>query len=144
MGYLKMGDSVVVWGRLSRDASYREFENSGARVANFSVKYGISDKLYGDSGARKGKYMEVKAWGDMSDYARYLEAGDTVLVAGELTLDKKPDRDGNDRWYLNADFVTVQPTIQIEEDAGFTEEDPAPDEPLPSEFAEEDYPEVLR
>lgn len=143
MGYLKMGDSIAIWGRLNKDASYREFD-SGARVASFSLKYGTEEKLYGENGSKKGKYMDIKCWGDLSDYARYLEAGDTIFVAGQLKLDKKPDKNGNDRWYLNAEFVTVQPTVQAEEEPVFNEEDPAPEEPLPQEFQQDEFPEVLQ
>lgn len=149
MGYLKMGDSVEVWGRLSRDASFHEF-GSGAMVTSFSVKYAFDEKLYGDGNGRTAKFMDVKAWGReddraLCDYAACLEKGDRVTVRGTLTLDKKKDRDGNDRWYLNAEFIEVQQTVQIEDDgAVFSEEDPAPEEPLPREFSEEDYPEVLQ
>ena len=148
MGYLKSGDSVIVWGQLSKDAAFREFE-SGAMVASFSVKYGVEEKLYGDNGAKKGKYMDVKVWGrdydrSLCDFCACLEKGDRILAAGELRLDRKQDRDGNDRWYLNADHVSVQQTVQHEEE-GYAEEEPepAPEETQP-EMAEEDYPEVLR
>ena len=148
MGYLKSGDSVLLWGQLNKDAVFREFE-SGAMLTSFTVKYGVSDQLYGDSGRRKGKYMDVKAWGrdydhKLCDYCACLEKGDSVLVAGVLTLDKKPDRDGEDRWYLNAEYVNVQPIVEATEEQTFTEED-GPGDDLPEEFLDQnDYPEVLQ
>ena len=149
MGYLKSGDSVIVWGQLSKDAIFREFE-SGAMVTSFSVKYGVEEKLYGDGGSKKGKYMDVKVWGRdfdraLCDFCACLEKGDHVLVAGELRLDRKQDRDGNDRWYLNAEHVSVQQTVQPEEAEDYAEEEPESEpEEAPPALAEEDYPEVLR
>lgn len=146
MGYLKSGDSVLIWGQLNKDAQFRQFE-SGTMVASFSVRFGFEDKLYGDTGKRKGKWMDVKAWGrdydhNLCDYCACLEQGDSVLVAGTLTLDKKPDRDGNDRWYLNAEYVNVQPTVEAAEQV-FTEED-GPGDDLPEEFRQDEFPEVLQ
>lgn len=149
MGYLKSGDSVIVWGQVTRDASCKEFD-SGAKVVNFSVKYGYEDRLYGDGGTGKGKYMDVKCWWsdfypDIFNLCSCLERGDRVLVAGKLTLDRKPDRDGNDRWYLDPEFVSVQQTVQVDDGAAYDEDEPEPEEEAPPrEFAEEDYPEVLR
>ena len=140
---------MLITGQVSgKDARYKEFD-SGRRVADFSVCYGYAP---GDEpGRKKGQYIDVKCWGDLSDYARYLEKGDRVLISGTLTKDKRQDQDGKDRWYLNADFCTAQPQIQLTEEEAEPEmeEDAAEDEPLPKEFAETnpygggDYPEVL-
>ena len=149
MGYLKSGDCVIVWGQLSKDAAFREFE-SGAMVTSFSVKYGVEDKLYGDSGAKKGKFMDVKVWGRdfdraLCDFCACLEKGDRILAAGELRLDRKQDRDGNDRWYLSAEHVSIQQTVQTEDVEDYAEEEPESEpEEAPPALAEEDYPEVLR
>lgn len=145
--YIKQGNFMIVCGPVSgRDARYHEF-GSGSRVADFSVRYDTEQS--GEEGRKAGKYIDVKCWRDLSDYARYLEKGDVVLVAGRFVKDKKQDQDGNDRWYLNAEFVSAQPQIQIEEEGAF-EENASPDDPLPEEFSktneygEDDYPEALR
>lgn len=144
--YVKQGDYMVIVGPVSgKDARYKEFE-SGATVADFSVRYDKDPG--GESGAKQGKYIDVKCWRELSQYARYLERGDVVLVAGKLTRDKRKNDDGNDRWYLNAEFCAAQPQIQTEEDGGVFDENVPYDDPLPdsftkgSEFAG-DYPEVL-
>lgn len=138
MGYLKQGNSVLVWGRVSgRDASFRQFD-SGKCVTNFSVCFGHGEA---DAQGRKpGKYMDVKVWNDNAHYAACLEKGDTVLVAGELRKEREPDRDGNDRWYLDADFCEAQPILPAEDTPD------QPEEPAPGGFEEMegDYPEVLQ
>ena len=92
--YVKQGDYMVIVGPVSgKDARYKEFE-SGATVADFSVRYDKDPG--GESGAKQGKYIDVKCWRELSQYARYLERGDVVLVAGKLTRDKRKDDDGND------------------------------------------------
>ncbi|MGX8702924.1 MAG: single-stranded DNA-binding protein [bacterium] len=147
MGYLKSGDSVIVWGSLSKDAKHMSFD-SGTSLSTFSVKYGTQDKLYGDNGARKGKYMDVKAWGreydhEICDLCACLEKGDKVLVAGTLTLDRKQNEDGSDRWYLNAEHVSVMQKIEAAEEE-YAEDETEQEEEPSAEIAEEDYPEVLR
>lgn len=144
--YVKQGDYMVIVGPVSgKDARYKEFE-SGATVADFSVRYDKDPG--GESGAKQGKYIDVKCWRELSQYARYLERGDMVLVAGKLTRDKRKNDDGNDRWYLNAEFCCAQPTIQVEEDGGVFDENIPDDDPLPDSFTKGnefagDYPEVL-
>lgn len=146
--YVKQGDYMVIVGPVSgKDARYKEFE-SGATVADFSVRYDKDPG--GESGAKQGKYIDVKCWRELSQYARYLERGDVVLVAGKLTRDKRKNDDGNDRWYLNAEYVSAQPQIQMEEEGGVFDENVPDDDPLPESFAktnapdEHDYPEALR
>lgn len=146
--YVKQGDYMVIVGPVSgKDARYKEFE-SGATVADFSVRYDKDPG--GESGAKQGKYIDVKCWRELSQYARYLERGDVVLVAGKLTRDKRKNEDGSDRWYLNAEFCCAQPTIQVEEEDGVFDENVPDDDPLPEEFSkqnamdEDDYPEALR
>lgn len=144
--YVKQGDYMVIVGPVSgRDARYKEF-GSGASVADFSVRYDKGPG--GESGAKQGKYIDVKCWRELSQYARYLERGDVVLVAGKLTRDKRKNDDGNDRWYLNAEFCCAQPTIQVEEEGGVFDENVEDDDPLPESFTKGnefagDYPEVL-
>ena len=146
--YVKQGDYMVIVGQVSgRDARYKEFD-SGASVADFSVRYDKDPG--GESGAKQGKYIDVKCWRELSQYARYLERGDVVMVAGKLTRDKRKNDDGNDRWYLNAEFVSAQPQIAEEEEGGVFDENVPDDDPLPESFAktnapdEDDYPEALR
>ncbi len=146
--YVKQGDYMIVVGPVSgRDARYKEFD-SGASVADFSIRYDKDPG--GESGAKQGKYIDVKCWRELSQYARYLERGDVVMVAGKLTRDKRKNDDGNDRWYLNAEFVSAQPQIAEEEEGGVFDENVPDDDPLPETFAktnapdEDDYPEALR
>ena len=67
----------------------------------------------GESGAKQGKYIDVKCWRELSECARHLERGDVVLVAGKLTRDKRKDDDGNDRWYLNAETCVPQAAVTL-------------------------------
>lgn len=118
MGYLKSGNSILAWGHVSgKDARFKRFD-SGKCVTNFSICYG-----YGESdgqGRRPGKFMDVKVWNDHAEDAAGLEKGDILLVAGELKKEREPDRDGNDRYYLDAGFFAVQPTYA----SAFAEEEP--------------------
>ena len=146
MGYLSRnsGETIVTFGTVTRDARRFDFD-SGSMVVNFSIKY--ATQLNAD-GERSGKFFDVKVWGkdfdhSLCDYCACLEKGDRVLVGGELKKDKKPDQDGNDRWYLNAEFVIVQPTVQLDEPDYDPDETEPSDEPTP-DYGGEDYPEDLQ
>ena len=150
MAYIKQGNYMLACGPLGKDARYREFD-SGTKLASFSMRIGFHDKLFDDSGRRKGIYMDVKVWGNrgtLYDYVCCLEKGDVVKVMGELKMDRKPDQDGNDRWYLDPEFVEVQPQIQMEEEEPYHEPDAPTDDAGEDydagEFADDDYPEVLQ
>lgn len=120
MGYQKRGNDCLFWGRVTRDAYYKD---GGAwKLAAFSIRYGY-EQGEGDNGEREAKFLDVKCWGEIAEYGRLMEKGDVVLVAGPLKKDKKPDKDGNDRWYLDAEFLIVQPVPQAMEElpSGTTE-----------------------
>ena len=142
MGYIKSKDCMVVWGKVSgHDARFHEFE-SGHCVTNFSVRY---DSVPTD-GASKGVYLDVKAWNDLAHYAACFEMGDSVLVAGRLTKDRKLDRNGNEHWYLDADICLAQPdlTPPDEEAPMMEEQDGAePDVFADPGYGEGDFPEDL-
>ena len=141
MGLLKSGTSILVWGHVSgKDARLHQFD-SGKCVANFSVCYGRSE---GDNGGqRSGKFLDVKVWNNAATSAACLEKGDSVLIAGELKKEKKPDRDGRDRWYIDAEFFTVQPIYAGTFDNDVPEAAPPEMEELPDDDDGE-YPECLR
>ena len=153
MGYLMRqgGDSFLIYGTLRRDATSREFD-SGFAIASFSLLYGHEPKLYGDGGTPKGKYLTIKAFGREGDRDTYelgscLERGDCVLVCGTLKKDKKPDNDGNDRWYLDAKFISVQQKVSHEEQEPYYQDEEAETEEPAGEYqalSDEDYPEVLQ
>ena len=138
------GETLLIFGTVTRDAKTFHFDNGGF-VVNFSVKYGTERNADGE---KSGKFMDVKAWGRgydhiTADYCACLENGDRVLVAGEYKKENKPDRDGNERWYLDAEFCMAQPTVQqadeeYPDDYGETQDD------SPPKYADEDYPEVLQ
>lgn len=171
--YVKQGDYMVIVGPVSgKDARYKEFE-SGATVADFSVRYDKDPG--GEIGAKQGKYIDVKCWRELSECARHLERGDVVLVAGKLMRDKRKNDDGNDRWYLNAETCVPQAAVTLMvqhfseilmlvemipaleelaksvpgvQNGGVFDENVPDDDPLPDSFTKGtefagDYPEVL-
>ena len=139
-GYLKQGSFMVLSGKVVGDAKYREFE-SGTRVASIKVCYGTEQVTKsgenGEEESTKGKYLTVKAWGEKADYGRWVERGDVLLAVGNLLPNNYTDRHGNPReeWYLNADFLEVQPKVEFTDDGMMT---PG------TEGDAWDYPEALR
>ncbi len=152
MAYFKQGKFMMLCGTVTKDATHRVFD-SGSKVANFSIRYDTDENQSDENGRKKGLYFDIKVWGSkplVFDLACCLEKGDIVQVIGVLKKDAKPDRDGNERWYLDAEYINVQQSVQIEESGAEMEEDEAPDDPLPEEFSKtnryggEDYPEALQ
>lgn len=152
MAFFKQGKFMLACGPLSRDARRHDFD-SGKSVVNFTVKYDSDEKLIDENGRRKGLYVDVKAWASkplVFEMACCLEKGDIVQVIGELQREKKPDRDGNVKWYLDAEYIAVQQSVQAEEEPEGFSEDETEGETMPKEFAEtnnefgDEFPEVLR
>lgn len=109
MGYLKQGGCMAIWGTVGNDATFREFD-SGKSVSNFGVRYTTAD---GDEpGRKKGVYMNVSAWNELSHYASGLEKGDTVLVVGFTQKDEyQSKKQGKEVLILVAELVLHQPTV---------------------------------
>ncbi len=99
------GGAIFV-GTVHQDAK-TNVTKSGLHVANFSICYGKED---GDTGAKKGKYINCIAWRDLADYAANLEAGDVVLAAGTLSRDEyRSNKKGSDVYQLTCQIILVQP-----------------------------------
>lgn len=125
MGYLKSGGYMIIWGNVTQDAKFRFFE-SGKCVANFPVKYDTQDAE--GQGRKKGRFIDISAWGETGKYASGLEKGDTVLVAGRMQKDDyKSQKNGEDVYLLNAEMVLVQPLAAFGE-AGDEIDSPASSE----------------
>lgn len=108
MGYFKQANKLMIWGRATRDATFK-VTNSGKKVSGFSVKY---DFRHDPDGQPINEYMEVSCWGKLAEWVGDEDIGvgkgDMVLVAGELMADKfyKKDEDrSKPKYKLNADLV---------------------------------------
>ena len=108
MGYFKQGNKMLIWGRSTRDATFR-VTNSGKKVSGFAVKY---DYRHDPDGQPINEYMEVSCWGKLAqwvgDESVGIGKGDMVIVAGDLMKDEfyKKDEDRSKvKYKLNADLV---------------------------------------
>lgn len=98
--------SILLWGRVTRDAQLRQTK-SGKSYATLSVQYG---KHHDEDGHMIRDYMDVSVWGDhgeqVGDPNAGVSKGDIVLVIGTLYKDDyKSEKDGKDVYSLNADVV---------------------------------------
>ena len=100
---LRKGDSMAMWGAVTRVAPIRE-TNNGKKVHNFSIVYGIGADEEG--GEKKKLYMDCTAWGKIANYTSLLEPGDVVLVCGQLAKNtKRSEYTGRDCWYIDCEYV---------------------------------------
>lgn len=114
MGYIKQGNYMLLWGRVSRDAVCRSTQK-GKQVAGFSMTY---DRRHNEDGQMKSLFMEVSAWGDEALYVGHEDIGvckgDIVLVAGKLVEDNFY-KDGEDRsvkkYKVDADLILDMTSI---------------------------------
>lgn len=99
------GKHAVVAGYVPRDAEVRTTQ-TGKSVCNFSVK---SSETVNADGTRTANWLNCVAWQKACDVARYIQKGDTVLVAGELQERSYTTRDGDDRSVteLVCEFVMI-------------------------------------
>lgn len=114
MSYMKSGNTMLMVGKVSRDATLRE-TRTGKHVAGFSMRYARQHNV---DGQMENKYMEVTVWNDdallIGDENIGIGKGDTVLVVGQLVEDtyRREGEDPNEPKYkVDADIVLDMTSI---------------------------------
>ena len=99
------GKHAICAGFVPRDVDVRTTQN-GKAVCNFSIK---ASETVNEDGTRTAKWLNCVAWQKVCDVARYIQKGDTVLVAGELQERSYTTRDGDERSVteLVCEFVMI-------------------------------------
>lgn len=85
-------------GNLGRDPEIRTTQ-AGEKVANMSLA--VTEKWKDKSGERQERttWVPVVAWGKVAEIAeQYLHKGSKIFVAGQFTVRKWQDQQGNDRY----------------------------------------------
>jgi single-stranded DNA-binding protein len=102
---IQLGDQVIITGPLprSRGVEFRTTK-TGRPFAKFSVRAG-SQKMA--DGTYQDDWVNCTAWGDTSELCRYIQPGQSVLVAGTVHINTFTGRDGEERTSadLNVDFL---------------------------------------
>lgn len=153
MGYVKQGNTMLVVGRVTRDAKYRRTK-SGKSVASFAMQY---DRHHDEDGNNVNDYIDVSMWGENARFIGDDNIGvaknDIVLVVGFLTKDSYHSTEDEVKYKISADLVLDMTSIfqvaqmvvnGLPED---TDEEPEEDESAPtpqpnqkSVFTETDEP----
>lgn len=131
------GNSMIIWGTVAFDATFRDLKNNNC-VCNFLVNYAMSQ---GEKGNRRYVGMNCTAWNDIARYCAGLEQGDTVMCCGEVTADSyRSQKSGKDEFLLTVNFISVVPkaeTVELTE-----EEAEPPTEDTFTEITDEDDSEL--
>ena len=90
---IKDGLKRLYVGKLVRDPEFSTFGAKGYPKMRTAISYGDEGIINVDA-----LFQAVDAWRD-------LKKGDYVIVSG--TLKSYEAKDGNKKWYLEADFVTA-------------------------------------
>lgn len=106
MAYIKQGNNMILWGRVTKDAQFRTSQ-SGKSFATLSVQYG---KHHDEDGNMVRDYMDISAWGDLGEQIADpnvgIVKGDIVMVTGVLYKDDYlTEKEGKVSYRLNADAV---------------------------------------
>ena len=115
-------NSVVLAGRLTKDAIVTSFKNSDNKKFSFRIAVNKSVKKNG-KWEDYANFFEVEAWN--IDYLKEaLTKGRQVVVSGQLDSSSWKDSDGNDRSkiFVNADRVQVFHSDEKKEAPKKTEE----------------------
>ena len=119
MGYIRQGNNIIAWGRVTGDPRHRFFD-SGKQVTNFGLSYDRKQ----ENGEWKNQTIYVDAWGEpLAPYCSCLEKGDFVMVAGELKRDDYSSSKKNaDVYKINAAVCFCQPTADYGDDGEYDAE----------------------
>lgn len=106
MAYIKQGNDMILWGRVTKDAQLRTSQ-SGKSFATLSVQYG---KHHDEDGNMVRDYMDISVWGSLGEQIADpnigVVKGDIVMVTGALYKDEyMTKKEGKDSYRLNADAV---------------------------------------
>ena len=136
MGYIKQGNTMLLCGKVMREAKLRHTKN-GKAVSSFSVQYGSH---HDEDGKTIYDYMDVSMWGEnaafIGDESIGVAKGDIVFVIGYLVKDKYHTTDNNDPQYkisaeIILDMTSIFQVAQMVVEAGFSPDVPAEAENTP-------------
>ena len=93
----KFCQSMVIWGKVTRDAKLEYTKGSETAPPKPKVTFGVA---YGDKGAENDKkFMNCISIGEcyQTDLAQRVRAGDYVLIAGRWSSKEYTNKDGEQR-----------------------------------------------
>lgn len=81
-------------GNLGKDPIVKTFENTGNKVANFSLAVSSKDR----DGNEKTEWFDIAVWGRQAEIAeKFLRKGKNIYVEGRLQSRSYKDNNGIDR-----------------------------------------------
>ena len=103
-----MINSVMLMGRLTRDAELRETE-SGKKVTNVTI---ATQRPYKNSeGIYETDFIDCTLWGKMAEtICKHFHKGDMIAAKGRL--ETTTDKDNNKKLNLNVEKMTLVQSIQ--------------------------------
>ena len=111
MGYLKQGNTMLIVGRVTREAKHRKTK-SGKSVASFAMQY---DRHHDEDGNNVYDYMDVSMWHDSAKFIGDENIGiaknDIVLVVGYVVKDSYHSTENEIKYKISADIVLDMTSI---------------------------------
>lgn len=129
---------IMITGNLSRDPEAHTTQ-SGVSTSTFTVA--VQRRFKNAQGQREADFLTVVAWRQTADFCnRYLSKGRKVAVTGSVQTRSYTAQDGSKRYVTEiiADHVE---TLDKREDKP-RDEQPAQEQPDPSQFTEVDDSEL--
>lgn len=87
-------NKIMLIGNLGKDPVVRTFENTGNKVANFSLAVSSKDR----DGNEKTEWFDIAVWGRQAEIAeKFLKKGKNIFVEGRIQSRMYKDNNGVDR-----------------------------------------------
>lgn len=87
-------NKIMLIGNLGKDPIVKTFENTGNKVANFSLAVSSRDR----DGNEKTEWFDIAVWGRQAEIAeKYLRKGKNIYVEGRIQSRSYKDNNGIDR-----------------------------------------------
>lgn len=97
-------NKIILHGRLSKAPELKTV-GSGSEVCKFTVAV---NRPVGKDKEKVTDFFDVDAWGQLGAFVnQYFNAGDGILIEGEMQSRKYDDKDGNKRtaWAVHAQRI---------------------------------------
>lgn len=107
----KVGNGVIVAGRVIKDAEVREVGNNGLLKATIAVSTGSKPE---------DPVVNVVAWRDLAEVAKPIKKGDRVLAVGEIQTREYNGKTYSDLvadWLMTANKAAILPvSVELADD----------------------------
>ncbi|URZ15529.1 single-stranded DNA-binding protein [Clostridium felsineum] len=100
-------NKILLIGRMTKDPSIKQFENTGNNRCNFTIA--VRKRTKNNNGENEADFISITVWGKTAEnVAKYMKKGYLVGVSGRLQVRSYDDVNGNKKYITEVVGEEVQ------------------------------------